>query len=953
MYKFLAAYIFFILVFFTKNASAQDFSYFTIGEEALKNAEIYSVLQTSDLRLFVATNEGLYQYKNKLMQPIPVAKGQKGISLFNLRENSKGQVFCFNLTGQIFFIDQNRLKLYAQLKPEQLGSKMAMEFDNSDNLIFTSKDCFIVKPSKIETLFHSKNTLINGLSKLPNGQVILAKSTLDTLIHISNGKLLYKTPSFKFNNDESDGFIYQLGNLTLSTDRLNKVSYTSSKKEKFNITTKYIQFNNEIIWRRKSSSGIETLTEKDGDIIVQNQYFNNIFISNINKGKQGELFFGTFGKGLIVVPNKNITRHNFKEQSTNIRSIATDDNESLFISDRVNGILKYTNGTIKKVEFSADFKPENIFYIKNKKPLFKNHDIIYNEGLVNGSLKNISVVDENTILLSSSLGVYKMGLSTVLNDNLWKPFLSSKDIYVFKNINTRCSDAIYAPSEKAMYVSTISSLLRVSNNGKKQKLLFNCQDIIANDLLLFENQIWAATQNNGILIFQNGKLIKQLNNEQNINADFVHKLEQKDDLIFISHKKGFQIFNTKESTTRNIGIAEGVESESITDFAISNNQLWLHANNQILSLPLDNIPDLDPKFSTQIDSVLVSNEPISLLEMKKLSYKKNEFVAYLDFRGIVYEKEAYYKYKLKGFDDMENLVPVTQPTIVYDYLPPGNYSFVFQTVYRNIETTPITYNFEIKKPFWQTWWFYSIVTAFVILMVFLYTFFKNRKIQERNRIKLEKQVLKSSYLESELKALRAQMNPHFIFNSLNSIQDLILKEDTDASYDYIVLFSELVRNSLTYSDQGYISFEKEVQFLETYLELEKLRFGDDFNYRITFENIDISLPSLVIQPFIENAILHGLFHKNGSKELLIDFKRHIAGVECTIIDNGVGRKKSHEIQKRQGLKKKSYALDAIKKRLEILGKKNNSKIGFKIIDLEESGNPEGTKIILILPNLEM
>lgn len=157
--------------------------------------------------------------------------------------------------------------------------------------------------------------------------------------------------------------------------------------------------------------------------------------------------------------------------------------------------------------------------------------------------------------------------------------------------------------------------------------------------------------------------------------------------------------------------------------------------------------------------------------------------------------------------------------------------------------------------------------VFVLGSTILY--FKNKlKDKEKKRIaQLEKMSLEKELIAINLTALRSQMNPHFIFNALNSIQDLVLKEDTEASYDSIVLFAELIRNTLNYSNQDFISIEKELDFLKVYLQLEKLRFGSDFNYTISFnstENIDV--PSLLIQPFIENALVHGLMHKDGKKK---------------------------------------------------------------------------------------
>ncbi|QKX06944.1 histidine kinase [Aquimarina sp. TRL1] len=204
----------------------------------------------------------------------------------------------------------------------------------------------------------------------------------------------------------------------------------------------------------------------------------------------------------------------------------------------------------------------------------------------------------------------------------------------------------------------------------------------------------------------------------------------------------------------------------------------------------------------------------------------------------------------------------------------------------------------------------------------------------------------------QLKSLRSQMNPHFIFNSLNSIQDLVLQQDTEASYDYIVLFAQLVRNTLHYSNESFISIEKEIEFLEVYLELEKLRFGELLSYDITFtqESQEVEIPSLLIQPFVENALIHGLFHKKGNKKLHVHFEL-TTQLKCFITDNGVGRTKAKKIQKRQGAKTyTSFALEAIKKRLHLLQDQYGDTIGYTIIDLyDDKQQAIGTKVEVILP----
>lgn len=216
--------------------------------------------------------------------------------------------------------------------------------------------------------------------------------------------------------------------------------------------------------------------------------------------------------------------------------------------------------------------------------------------------------------------------------------------------------------------------------------------------------------------------------------------------------------------------------------------------------------------------------------------------------------------------------------------------------------------------------------------------------EARKRLEVEKQ-----YRASELKAIRSQMNPHFIFNSLNSIQDLVLKGNIENSYSYITLFSNLVRQTLAYSEKEFIEFEQEVKLLELYLSLEKLRFKKDFTYEIVVNNVeDIMIPPFLVQPFIENSLVHGLLHKEGEKKLKIVFEL-ADDLICTIEDNGIGREKSKAIKQRQRVGYDSFSGKAIQRRFEILGNVLNGKFGYTYHDLYDDNESSGTKIVLVIP----
>jgi tetratricopeptide (TPR) repeat protein len=249
---------------------------------------------------------------------------------------------------------------------------------------------------------------------------------------------------------------------------------------------------------------------------------------------------------------------------------------------------------------------------------------------------------------------------------------------------------------------------------------------------------------------------------------------------------------------------------------------------------------------------------------------------------------------------------------------------------------------------------FSLIFSIIVLGLLVYIFSRMKLIRKKNKQLDEAYLLleeskKYELAASNLKALKSQMNPHFIFNSLNSIQDLILKNKKEVSYDYIVLFAELVRSSLNNSNNDFIPIEEEMEFLEVYLKLEKLRFGNEFTYEIITNEIDdIYIPSLIIQPFLENSLLHGLMHKKGNKKLTIEFD---LGEEllCIITDNGVGREEAKRIKERRGGGHESFAMSAIEERLNLLSERFNYNYQFQVEDLYEYDIPIGTRITLSIP----
>jgi tetratricopeptide (TPR) repeat protein len=240
-----------------------------------------------------------------------------------------------------------------------------------------------------------------------------------------------------------------------------------------------------------------------------------------------------------------------------------------------------------------------------------------------------------------------------------------------------------------------------------------------------------------------------------------------------------------------------------------------------------------------------------------------------------------------------------------------------------------------------------IFGALIALLVFGIGFLIYNRAQLKKTLTLQKELA-----EYEQKALHLQMNPHFVFNCLGSISSFIVQNGTDSAIKYLSKFSKLMRLTLEYSKESLIPIDKEIESLQNYLELEQLRFNHKFNFNIRKSpeiEDDVALPPLIIQPFVENAIIHGVIPKKEMGNLTIDFSINEDSLICTILDDGIGINQSKLNKENSVLAHKSMALDIITKRLEMIASSTSKKATIEIEELTEENKITGTKVVLQLP----
>ncbi|HMI07060.1 MAG TPA: histidine kinase, partial [Flavobacterium sp.] len=354
---------------------------------------------------------------------------------------------------------------------------------------------------------------------------------------------------------------------------------------------------------------------------------------------------------------------------------------------------------------------------------------------------------------------------------------------------------------------------------------------------------------------------------------------------------------------------------------------------------------LEPKNLNRLELTEIKVDGIARETTSKsieLSKDENDMTLYFSNLSFSDKQKVLYRYKFKG-DKHWNALG-NNPELTLNHIVPGNYELTIETGNHMGHWQSKTLKLEMvaHPPFYRSAWFFVLLAAIAIAIVVL----MNRRFLARQR--KEAQYMQK-IRESEMQTLRAQMNPHFMFNTLNSINSFIIENKTEAASGYLTTFSKLMRNILEYSKEESISLSHELQALKLYLELEAVRLEHSFDYTIEVakkirNNEMVKVPPLILQPFVENAIWHGLNHKPTPGNLYISVAEENQKLVIRIEDDGIGREAAKRLKKQQ-TSHKSYGIEITLQRILMLHPEN----AVEILDLaDENGNPSGTAVVITL-----
>lgn len=454
--------------------------------------------------------------------------------------------------------------------------------------------------------------------------------------------------------------------------------------------------------------------------------------------------------------------------------------------------------------------------------------------------------------------------------------------------------------------------------------------------------------------------------------EITNMVEDHKGYLWLTTTTGIVRVNPQRDESTLFGKSYGINGRDFYYLASSENKegkLFFGAQSGYYSFFPDEITQKKRPPEIQITGFKISNKTVdvgngsplkaSLSSVSEIRLAHDQNIFSFEFVGIDYSnpEENRHLFMLENYDANWNLAG-SERNAIYFNVPPGHYVFRVKAVNSFGVWAERSINIIITPPWWSTWWF-RIGTIILVVGLF-YTVIRWRIRQKFNRqleqSEKDKQLaeLRQKTGELEMQALRAQMNPHFVFNSLNAINRFILENNKMQASDYLTKFSRLVRMILQNSQSPLITLESELDSLKLYLELEALRFDHRFDYKISVpKDLDIDIlkvPPLIIQPYAENAIWHGLMHKEEKGNLAIEITQHQDHLMINIKDDGIGRKHAATTTSKSATKHKSMGLKITADRIAMMQRSAVNSSPVVINDLVHAdGSAAGTEVIIKIP----
>lgn len=980
-------YIFFLSFFIFKLGASQDYAYKNYTtKDGLAGNHVYHSVQDKEGYLWFATETGVSRFDGKNFVNFTVEQGLPSNEILKMFVDSKGRVWMMPFANQICYYYNGKIynsKNDSTLKRIHIKDYICnMVEDFSGNLFFLEpKENLLVisKANKIYNYLDKNLVFYNlGLGQHLSPQVFISnnlvkkenKTELFDISFKNNNVILSKVKNqFSFWGDKiSEIFI---GPNIIVTPNRKSLSQSAIKLEFYikNIGQRSLprkkDFNNFVL----INDSICYVNSKSGSIshnIYSSKrlktYLINEDVSFCIKDIENNLWFTTINHGIFKLCYNdiiNLYSKNNSKKNLGISSVAGVGN-CVFAGNSQGDFFK-----INRREDSWFLKKViSINNVKGGKQKFrkKQDDLIFHDQLEFGTFnqnENYKIKSPNYPFLSlKDFDIDKYGnLFIAYHSGACKAkILKTKNKYQISEYVTFFNDRTtsIAVGDSINFLGTITGIKCFNPYGtflKTPIALSNLKYSIS-CLNYHDGLLWIGTSQNGLICFDGKGIVKNITVKDGLPENSIRCLYLDNKKLWVGTNKGiteiaFEKLNNIR-VARNFNNDEGLISNVVNDIYTANDSIYV-ATEEGLSI----ITDLQPKQT----GVCILNTPIvrvasKIVSAQNVSLNPSDDIQF-EYTGISFRSEGdiSYKYRLLGIDSLWKIT--NQRFIYYSFLPNGNYNLQLLAVNKfGIKSKLINVPFRVNKRLYEENYFRIIICLIIISLISL-LFKKRNQVNQKKYLQKLQNAQKIMSLEQE--ALKAQMNPHFIFNCLNAIQYFIIEKDVISANKFISSFAGLIRQALDNSGRKSISIEEEITFLKSFIEIEQNRFEDRFLYQINvsddIETDLLQIPPMLVQPFVENAINHGLLHKkNGIGKLEIYFSLSEEMLKIIISDNGIGRTASRSLSNHVELLHVSKGIALTEMRISRLNFSETNKIKLAIEDqYDNNGNPIGTKVEILIP----
>ena len=914
----------------------------------LLSKSVFDIHQDQKGFLWLATGEGLCRYNGKEFKYFK-STTQTMKSGSCIKEDKKGRIWYSNFDGFLFYVEDDVLKSF----PQQTNSGFKM-FGITEDYIYLPLDKSIhiynLETFKLEkeiafddkiTAFTQENNELYVLTQdlFQIRHLAIVQKThfpLDTqtefiapLLTAFDGKLYFFS---KFSNDY---FYYQQGHFYKRTNKSfsNFIQNVNKTKEHIWIST---------------PNGILRL---DDDSEKCEKLFDNLNIACVYVDQYEQYWIGTLHEGLYFVPNFSTLIDVKTENPSRLRyghgnKVCATNHDKIYLNDE---LIFYSPSNHAVSLLHYDTLNNQLAWMSSKFYIYDLNDRkVVKENIV--AIKDIIQLDQKyyAYAASGSIGLInlrpnlKSGFDDIISTEIGKDLFRTS---IKEGINGR---AVAVNNKNQLYFGTNQGLLLYEKSDSKE-LFFQNKKIYLTQLKSFDDIVYGLSTDEKMYLIKGA----------NIQAwDAANAMMKNNTLKIFKAANRLYLYSGKDLIEYNI-IKDAFEKiyfsndNEIRDIVFENNILKLVTSKGILTFGT-NTRAKQPKAFLEIKNLIVDGKTIS--NQQAIELDAHTKVIRINYNYINFKPFENHIIEYQINDGQWSESQTNNDFIQLYSLAPNTYDLKIRV--KGHENTLKNIRFSILKPWYIRW--YAFVGYFIVLAGIGLIIQRNqtKKIHQKNNEKLEKLELEKNLNLSTLKAIKSQMNPHFFFNALNTLQAFILSNDKLQAINYLSRFSALTRSILEMTEKESVSLEEEISMIMNYLEIEKGRFQEDFVFHIHVdENIDghqEKIPSMIIQPYVENALKHGLLHKQGKKVLEIDFLKKDNKLIVKIVDNGVGRQKSAELNVLKNKNHTSFATNAIKNRIDLLNKNNAEPISIRIIDQKNDQKKSlGTEVILTFPLSKM